>query len=321
MKAPAFWNRPESALGTILSPLACAYGLASRFRRATTSATHVDARVICIGNLVAGGAGKTPTAIAVAGLLDRDDIAFLTRGYRGRLKGPVRVDPAQHTAADVGDEPLLLARAAPTWLARDRVAGAKAAAAAGSRILIMDDGHQNPSLVKDVAIVVVDGTTGFGNGRVMPAGPLRESVADGLSRADAVIVVGEDHARVAERLPSPLAVFGGQLVPTLEAERLSGRRVVAFAGIGRPGKFFRTLSAMGCDVVASRSFADHHAYRPEEIMAICEEAAARDAVPVTTEKDAVRLPEGARDMVETLPVRLEWEDPGGLARFLAERLG
>lgn len=320
MKTPLFWNRPNSALGTLLSPLGFAYGLAGRMSRAVKTETRIDAKVICIGNLVAGGAGKTPTALAVAAVLGRDDMAFQSRGYGGRLSGPVQVNPATHTAAEVGDEPLLLARSAPTWVARDRVAGARAAAEAGAQIIIMDDGFQNPSLAKDVAIVVVDGPAGFGNGRTMPAGPLRESVAQGLSRAHAVVIIGDDQHRIAADISPSLPVFTGQVVPTAEAARLSGKRVVAFAGIGRPRKFFDTLTGMGCELVAGHAFADHHAYRPEDIMAICEDAAARDATPVTTEKDAVRLPEAARDMVETLPVALEWQEPDELARFLTARL-
>ena len=320
MKAPLFWNRPDSVLGSLLSPLGFAYGYASRMRRAAATETRIDAKVVCIGNLVAGGAGKTPTALATAELLGRDDLAFLSRGSGGRLSGPVRVDPAAHTAADVGDEPLLLARAAPTWIARDRVAGARAAAEAGAQTIIMDDGFQNSSLGKDVAIIVVDGATGFGNGRTMPAGPLRESVAHGLTRAQAAVIIGDDQHRVAADLPPSLPVFSAHVVPTAEAKRFSGKRLVAFAGIGRPQKFFDTLAGLDCELIASHAFPDHHRYGPEEIMAICEEATTLEATPITTEKDAVRLPDGAREMVDSLPVTLEWQEPDPVARFLTAQL-
>ena len=316
MKAPKFWSQPGSPLGKLLSPLGCAYRVAGSIKRSSVRPAHVNARVICVGNLVAGGTGKTPVSLAIAACLQREDLAFLTRGYGGRLAGPVRVARDTHTPAEVGDEAFLLARAAPVWVARDRVAGAEAAINAGSRLIGMDDGFQNPSLAKNVGIIVIDGETGFGNGQLIPAGPLREPVATGLARADAVVIVGHDHADIANKLPPSLPVFTGRIQPTTSRDTWAGRRVVAFAGIGRPGKFFDTLATLGCEIVATHSFADHHPFTDREIAQICARANALDAVPVTTEKDAVRLPDAARDKVETLPVAFVWDDVPAITVFL-----
>ncbi|MBT5570032.1 MAG: tetraacyldisaccharide 4'-kinase, partial [Alphaproteobacteria bacterium] len=302
MKAPEFWYEKDGSLAaSLLAPAAAIYDLASRLTRAGTEPQTCNAKVICVGNLVAGGAGKTPVSLALAVLLPEAETAFLTRGYGGREPGPLRVDADTHSSRDVGDEALLLARAAPTWVSRNRLNGAGAASKSGARIIIMDDGFQNPSLNKDISLVVVDGATGFGNGRVMPAGPLRETIPHGLARADAVVIVGDDTAGTAARIADQAPVFMARLVPDLVAQPLAGRRVLAFAGIGRPQKFFETLRDMGCEIVGTREFADHQPYTPEQIMKICEDAAALDAAPVTTEKDLVRLPAEARAMVTSVP--------------------
>jgi len=321
MKAPEFWSQPNAPLGKLLSPLGCAYRLAGALSRSRAKPARVDAKVICVGNLVAGGTGKTPVAVSIAGILKRDDLAFLSRGYGGRLAGPVHVSPKFHNAADVGDEALLLGLVAPTWVARDRADGALAAINGDAKLIIMDDGHQNPSLVKDVSIVVIDGETGFGNGQLIPAGPLREPVSTGLERADAVVIVGNDRADIAGKLPPTLPVFTGHILPAADRESWAGRRVFAFAGIGRPAKFYETLTALGCDIAATRSFADHHPFTTAEIAQICTEAEALDATPVTTEKDAVRLPAVFRDKIETLPVAFVWDDAAAITDFLAERTG
>ncbi len=264
MKAPTFWHQPDSTAACLLTPLGVIYDYVSRLKRSSGKTETASAPVICVGNLVAGGAGKTPVALALAAMFADRNLAFLTRGYGGRESGQVQVDPSAHTARDVGDEALLLARAAPTWVARDRPRGAQAATRAGADLIIMDDGFQNPSLAKDVSLIVVDGATGFGNVRVMPAGPLRETVAKGLSRADAVILMGDDTAQAAAAIGQRLPIFKAQLRPV--SDRLTGRRVLAFAGIGRPQKFFDTLLEMGCKIVAKHEFADHQPYKPEQIM-------------------------------------------------------
>lgn len=318
MRAPEFWHS-DGLPGRLLSPAGCVWTFAGRSRRARARPERVGIPVLCIGNVVAGGAGKTPVALAVADSLVRQGHAphFLSRGYGGSLPGPVRIDPAVHTAEDAGDEPLLLAAAAPAWVSRDRPAGARAAAAAGADVVVMDDGLQNASLVQDLAIVVVDGGYGFGNGRVMPAGPLREPVADALARAQAVAVVGEDVRGVERLIGGRLPVLAARFVPVPDPGGVAGKRVFAFAGIGRPAKFFETLAGMNCEIVAARSFADHHAYGEDEAMRLVEAAAAAGAVPVTTEKDAVRLPAAARAMVRVVRVTLEWRDPDALDRLTA----
>jgi tetraacyldisaccharide 4'-kinase len=318
MQAPDFW-RTGGPLAAALSPLGCLWAVAGRLRLWLGKAEAAGVPVVCIGNAVAGGAGKTPVALAVAAELMRAGRKphFLSRGYGGSLTGPVRVDPDVHGAREVGDEPLLLAALAPTWVARDRIAGAKAAAAAGAGTIVMDDGLQNTALRKDMSLLVVDGGYGFGNGRVMPAGPLREPVAEVLRRVAAVVVVGEDRTGVGSAVGHTLPVLSARFVPLPDGGTVSGRRVVAFAGIGRPQKFFETLAGMGCELVSEMSFPDHHDYSEDEVMRLVEEAAAAGAVPVTTEKDAVRLPDLARGMVETVRVTLEWGDPDAFRRLVA----
>jgi tetraacyldisaccharide 4'-kinase len=280
------------------------------------------APVVCIGNLVAGGAGKTPTAICVMEMLAARGLAVhaLSRGHGGTVRGPHRVDPRRDTAMAVGDEPLLLAAFAPTWVARDRVAGARAAVEAGAQVVVMDDGFQNPALAKTLSLLVVDAAQGFGNGRCIPAGPLRETVAEGLARADAVVLIGsaDDAGRTMARWPalSALPVLRGRLEPLATGLPLADADVVAFAGIGRPEKFFATLRASGAKVLAAHAFPDHAAYAPKVLRRLLAEARARDAMLVTTEKDAVRLPPAFRAEVMALPVRLRLEEPAALAALL-----
>jgi len=323
MRAPEFWARPDSAATRLLAPLACAWTMAGRARRHLVRPAHVPVPVICVGNLVAGGAGKTPVVAALARYLGASGVAahILTRGYGGWRPGPLRVDPTRQGFAEVGDEALLLAREAPTWIARDRRAGAWAAVAAGARIILMDDGFQNPSLHKDHSILVIDGNYGLGNGRVMPAGPLREPPGDGLARADACILIGADRAGIARALPADLPLHRARLVPAAGGADLGGRRLLAFAGIGRPAKFFATLEGLGARLAVTRAFPDHHPYKADEVMRLVEAARAADAEPITTEKDAVRLPPEARPMVRVLAVELAWDDPASPKRLLAAVIG
>jgi tetraacyldisaccharide 4'-kinase len=285
MRAPGFWWRKSGAAAALLSPLAAIYGSIAA-RRLAQSGERVGVPVICIGNPTVGGAGKTPTAIMVARMLAAAGgrPAFLTRGYGGKLSGPVQVE-ASHTAADLGDEPLLLARVASTVVSRDRVAGARLAIAAETSVIVMDDGFQNPALAKDLSILVIDGARGIGNGRVIPAGPLRTPLAPQLARAHAILIVG-DGPMPATNLPT----FHGRLVPDRAAlARVENRRVLAFAGIGDPQKFFATLAAAGINAQIQRGFADHHRYRADEAAALIAEAERHDLALVTTEKDLVRL--------------------------------
>jgi tetraacyldisaccharide 4'-kinase len=323
MRAPEFWQAgSNSSWPRLLSPASLAWQMGALARQRFTRPTRVPVPVVCVGNLVAGGAGKTPTAIALARRLLQQGRRphFLTRGYGGQLHGPLQVEPRRHTARQVGDEALLLAAIAPAWVARDRAAGALAAVKAGADLLLLDDGHQNPSLHKDLSIVVIDGDYGHGNGRVVPAGPLREPVAAGLARADAVVVIGEDRLPLGDLLVTArgdLPILRARLAPGAGSAAIARQKVLAFAGIGRPEKFFASLRELGCSIVFAHAFPDHHAYAPDEIMRVIEAAAAAAAFPVTTAKDWVRLGPEARRMVRSLDVDLQFADDAALDRLLA----
>lgn len=321
MQAPAFWQKDDWKARALM-PVAWLYGLAGMIRQRGVQPKRVRIPVICVGNLVAGGAGKTPTCLALGALLRAQGqrVAYLTRGYKGTVTGPVRVDTATHMSVDVGDEALLLAHDSVTWVARDRFAGAEEAVAAGADVIIMDDGYQNPTLKKDLSILVIDGTYGIGNGRLIPAGPLRETPEAGLSRADAVVLIGADDHDVASQVRGRVPLVRAALLPRQEASHLNGKRVFAFAGIARPGKFFGTLIDIGAELVQWRAFPDHHAYRPVEVMQLIEEAAKQNAVPVTTRKDWVRLPPAAQDMVEVVDVTLSWRRPEAVERLMGRIL-
>ena len=312
---PEFWAR-EGLIPRLLQPLAWGYAAAGATRQAWTRPWRAPVPVICVGNLVAGGAGKTPVAIALARRLQSRGHAvhLLTRGYGGSLAGPVAVDRTQHDAAQVGDEALLLTEVGPSWVARDRVAGGEAAIAAGAKLLLLDDGLQNPTLAKDLSLLVIDGEYGLGNGRVVPAGPLREPLRSGLARADAVVLMGEDRAGVRPLLGAK-PVLRARLVPE-NAGAFAGRPVVAFAGIGRPAKFFATLVDLGAHIVARHAFADHHRYRADELHRLVAAAEAARGLLVTTAKDAARLPPEWRARVGVLSVAAEFEDGAALDRLI-----
>jgi len=316
MREPASWWRPGGK--SLLSPIAGMYGAVAWWRMQATGKS-AGVPVICLGNPTVGGAGKTPAALAVAHVLlaERERPFFLSRGYGGRLAGPVRVSAATDHAADVGDEPLLLARLAPTIVARDRLAGAKLARSCGASVIVMDDGFQNPSLAKDLAILLVDGMRGIGNGRIIPAGPLRAPLEMQVARAQALIIVGPPAgaaavAEVARRYG--IAIYHGRLEP--DASNLTSlrrRKVLAFAGIGNPDKFFATLRESDIDVAERASFPDHHRYSAEDAQTLIARAEAQNLMLITTEKDRVRLigePSLAALAARTiaLPVRLAIDD-------------
>ena len=312
MRAPAYWDR-DGALPRLLTPLGTLYGAATAYRL-RRAGLRVDARVICCGNATAGGTGKTILALAICDLLLAAGRrpAFLTRGYGGRLAGPLRVDPTRHSAADVGDEPLLLAARAPTFVARNRAQSA--ALARHATDLILDDGLQSPDLIKDVSFLVIDGGAGFGNGRLMPAGPLREPVASAASRATAAILIGPDLTHAAAALPPALPLLRAQLVP--KPADLAGSRVLGFAGIGRPEKFRASLARAGAEIVAFAAFPDHHRYRAAEIAALRTRADELDARLITTEKDLVRLAPRDRAGIAALGVELQFDSPDALSKIL-----
>lgn len=329
MRAPAFWSNPPCAPGwqaRLLAPLSWLWAAVAALRLARGARVRVGAPVICVGNITVGGSGKTPAVIAlVERLRARGRVPHvISRGYGGRLEGPLRVEERRHTAEDVGDEPLLIAPFAPVWIGADRAASAVAAVAAGAEVLVMDDGFQNAGLAQDLAIVVVDAGFGFGNGRVLPAGPLREPVASGLARAGLVLAIGPAPARESFARDWPeaarLPLVGAEIRPLRTGMDWGDVRALAFAGIGRPEKFFATLREEGAEVVATRSFDDHATYDPRLLSRLRAEAKALGAQLVTTEKDAVRLPPAVRAEVLPLPVRLGFADPAPLDAAL-DRLG
>jgi tetraacyldisaccharide 4'-kinase len=330
MREPRFWHGPPSLKSTLLRPLAALYS-AIAARRMQRAGMDAGVPVICVGNYHVGGAGKTPTVLALAKLL-RDlgeTPVVLSRGYGGKLRGPVKVDPERHAAADVGDEPLMLAATLPVVVSRRRADGVPMTRSLGASVILMDDGFQSPAVTKDVSLIVIDGHRGLGNGQVFPAGPLRAPLPSQMARTDTLIIVGNGTS--AEAIAAGIA---GQGKPVLRAHlapneasvaSLRGKRVLAFAGIGDPARFFDTLRASGVDVVRSSAFADHHAFSKSEIDSLIAEAGREALTLVTTEKDLARLwsggglPDWAKQIVP-FAVTLGFDDPAALRKFVADRL-
>jgi tetraacyldisaccharide 4'-kinase len=317
MRAPEFWSTPPGVMAGLLTPAGAAWSVAASLRRSITRPYRALVPVICVGNVVAGGSGKTPVVLALSTLLQARGVAthIVTRGYGGRLPGPVRVDPVVHDATEVGDEALLLAAKAPSWVARNRAAGIRAAINADAHLALLDDGFQNPTVAKDLSLLVIDGDYAFGNNHVIPAGPLREPVAAALRRADAIVLIGGAPAP-AIRTQTRRPILRATIEP-VDPLPWHGKRVVAFAGIGRPTKFFATLQSAGAALVQTFPFPDHHRFAEHEIAALRREAERADATLVTTAKDWVRLPPEWRNGIELLSVELRWHDRDALDAVLA----
>jgi tetraacyldisaccharide 4'-kinase len=327
-RAPEFWWHRHRPAGLALAPLGVLYGQVSSRLMSRTGVT-LDVPVICVGNLVIGGAGKTPTALEVANVCRKLKFnpGFLTRGYGGAERGPLCVTIGVHSAEEVGDEALLLAQFAPTVISADRPAGAKLLAQLGADVVVMDDGFQNPSLHKDLSLIVIDSERGIGNGFVFPAGPLRAPLAAQIRMADVLVVIGEGTGGKAVRI----AARAGR--PTLRAATVAVRKrglkrrpYLAFSGIADPSKFYKTLVAAGATIGHTMDFPDHHLFTPAECEAILAEAKSRDLVPITTEKDRVRL-KGLSDSAahlaaaaEIFPIRIRFEEPRRLTTLITDAI-
>jgi tetraacyldisaccharide 4'-kinase len=330
MREPAFWHRPSSWKSNLLRPLGALYGTVAA-KRLQRRGIDAGIPVICVGNYHVGGAGKTPTVLALAKLLrDLGELpVVLSRGYGGKLRGPVKVDRERHSADDVGDEPLMMAGSLPVMVSRDRGEGVALARSQGASVILMDDGFQNPAIIKDASLIVIDSARGLGNGKVFPAGPLRAPLKPQLARTDALLVIGDGSAAgavAAEIAAQGKPVFHARLRPDEgSAALLRGKRVLAFAGIGDPARFFGTLRTSGIEVVRCRAFADHHAFTEREIEGLIAEAKREALTLATTEKDLARfwrngaLPSWAQAIVP-FAVTLVFDDPALLRKFVSARL-
>jgi len=318
MRAPDFWTSGSGGIAPwVLSPFAALYGAATA-RRMARPGFRAPVPVICCGGATAGGAGKTTVALDLGQRLADRGIGghFLLRGYGGKLKGPVRVLPEAHDAMAVGDEALLLAALRPTWVSGNRAAGAQAAVADGAQAIVMDDGLQNPTLEKDLSLLVIDGSYGFGNGRVIPAGPLREPVEAAAACCQAAVLIGEDEAGAVAQLPAGFPVLRARLVPGPEAAALAGQAVFAFCGIANPRKFFATLTEAGAVIAGRMPFADHYPFDASDIEQVLAEAERLRAIPVCTRKDIVRVPPAFRERITVVSVGLAWAEPARIEEML-----
>ena len=307
MKTPKFWSS-RGLLSTLLVPVSIFYDMVNTFKHAKVRPVRFPVPMICIGNLTAGGAGKTPTALYIGKRLKTKGVNafFLSRGYGGKLEGPVLVNQKKHQAIHVGDEPLLLAEILPTVVAKNRVSGANYAISKGAQAIIMDDGFQNRSIIKNLSLLVVDGLRGFGNGRLIPAGPLRERPQEGYKRAHAVIVMNKTTGT--PKLPTDRPAFYARTFPK-DSANFKGKKLFAFCGLAYPQKFFEMLGTTGARVMKEVAFADHYQYTPLDMRKLLLQSYVESAILVTTAKDFVRIPERFRDSVAVFDMDVEFEEP------------
>ena len=313
MKTPNYW-RSKNIQSFLLLPFGYLYQLATSINLSIKKTRSVNKPVICIGNLTAGGTGKTPVSISFAKILTElgKKPFFVSRGYGGKLHN-VLVDNTKHTPYEVGDEPLLLSRQAPVVVNPNRYEGAKLAIKNGADIIVMDDGFQNPTLKKDLSFLVFDGEFGYGNGMCIPAGPLRESLTSGLKRAQAIIIIGEDKHNLSQKFKH-LPIFKGHITPQINKQEKEP--IIAFAGIGRPEKFYTSLRLCGFKVYQTIDFPDHHQYTKEELLSLIEKAKNNHCVLYTTSKDFVKIPTELRNNFKVLEITIQWEDEDKLKQFL-----
>ncbi len=323
MKTPRFWRKKYHPLAMLLTPLSWVYHAAHRANITGIVPEILSVPIICVGNATVGGAGKTPTVIMLGDMLKHYGyhIHALSRGHGGSLQSCVRVDTHTHSSEEVGDEPLLIAKHIPCWVAKRRKKAADAAIASGANLLIMDDGLQNPSLYKTLTLMVIDGGFGFGNKKILPAGPLREPLHEAIAKSDGFLIIGEDTTHITSCLPKDRPIFYAAIQPDIEvAKQLQGQRVFAFAGIARPQKFYDTLTQLGASIVGTKDFSDHQFYVLADLQALQQEASKQKAILVTTEKDSVRIPESFHTLVHTLPVTLQCETPDILSAWIIQTL-
>ena len=317
MRTPSFWSH-KNFISTLLSPLGFLYAAATAYRIKFGHSSKVGRPVICIGNLTAGGTGKTPVAISMAKLLQEKgkNPFFVSRGYGGKLKD-LLVDNHKHTAEEVGDEPLLLSQQAPVVINSDRYLAAQKALKSGAEIIIMDDGFQNPGLYKDLSFLVFDGGFGYGNGLAVPAGPLRENLKSGLKRAQAVIIIGEDKHNLSSEF-NKLPIFKGKIKAV--EPNVGNKNIIAFAGIGRPEKFYDSLKELDFNLVETINFRDHHQYSVSELQKIITRAQDKGTLIFTTSKDFVKIPPQMQKYFHVLEIEIDWEDKDRLTNFILEHI-
>tara|TARA_B100000686_G_C16700785_1_gene923241 strand:+ start:521 stop:1486 length:966 start_codon:yes stop_codon:yes gene_type:complete len=317
MPIPKFWEK-NNILSLILTPLSFSYELLYKLRKILTKPTQLNIPVVCIGNITVGGAGKTPTAMTVAKYFLSKGLNphFLSRGYGRKLKGTIKVNH-HHSSLMVGDEPILLSKIAPTWVCDNKLDGAKEAQKNGADVLIMDDGFQNPTIYKNLSFLVIDEGFGFGNNKIIPAGPLRERVSEAISRADGIIVIKSPDGETKDFINyCTKPTIYANLIPSEESALFEKTKITAFCGIGRPNKFYSSIQSIGAEIVSKHNFSDHHNYTPEELMEIIEDSSFNQSTPVTTEKDWVRLPEEAKKMISYIKVDLVFTNSKTIYKML-----